>query len=39
MKNIFYETKGDLTMTNKIHINISNAVQQDITLQFLKGEI
>lgn len=30
---------GDLAMTNEIHTNVSNAVQQDITLQFLKGEI
>lgn len=39
MKNIFYETKEDLAMTNEIHTNVSNAVQQDTTLQFLKGEI
>lgn len=30
---------GDLAMTNEIYTNVSNAVQQDTTLQFLKGEI
>lgn len=36
---IYILTKGDLAMTNEIHTNVSNAMQQDITLQFLKGEI